>query len=91
MKFNPNTQQLFTDGGVLIKRLQCPFRLDWSKLRPTDDPSVRSCEICQHTVTDTAHHSEEYLLTLMQENPHACLKVDLSQPNLILTFRHECK
>lgn len=74
MKFNPTTQQLFTDDGILIKRLRCPFRLDWRKLRLSDDPAARSCEVCEHLVTDTAHHSEEYLLTLMQNNPHACPK-----------------
>ena len=89
MKFNPHTNRLFTDDGRLIKRLHCPFRLDWSKLGPTDDPTARRCDICQHAVTDTAYRSEEELLALMTENPKACLKVDLYQDNLTLTYRNE--
>jgi hypothetical protein len=87
MKFNPHTNQLFTDDGHLIKRLHCPFRLDWSKLGPTDDPSARNCHICQHAVTDTAQRTEDELLALMSANPKACLKVDLSQDNLTLTYQ----
>ena len=87
MKFNPHTHRLFTDDGRLIKRLHCPFRLDWSKLGPTDDPAARRCDICQHAVTDTALRSEDELLALMAGNPRACLKVDLSQDNLTLTYQ----
>jgi hypothetical protein len=91
MKFNPHSQELFTDDDRLIKRLHCPFRLDWSKLGRTDDPAARRCDICQHTVTDTAQQTEEQLLALLQANPHACLKVGLDQDNLTLTYhRHEC-
>lgn len=89
MKFNPHTQHLFTNDGWLIKRLHCPFRLDWRKLGPSTDPSERRCDICQHAVTDTAHRTEEELLALMARNPHACLKVDLNQDNLTLTYRNE--
>lgn len=89
MRFNPHTNRLFTDDGRLIKRLHCPFRLDWSKLGPTDDPASRRCGICQHAVTDTAHRTEAELLALMAENPQACLKVDLYQDNLSLTYRDE--
>ena len=87
MKFNPHTNRLFTDDGRLLKRLHCPFRLDWNKLGPTDDPGARSCHICQHAVTDTAQRTEDELLALMSANPKACLKVDLSQDNLTLTYQ----
>ena len=85
MLFKPTTQELFANDGRLIKRLSCPFKLDWNKLKPTDDPAARSCEICQHQVTDTALRTEEELLALVKDNPHACLKVDLNQDNLIVT------
>lgn len=87
MKFNPHTNHLFTDDGRLIKRLHCPFRLGWNKLVPTDDPGARSCDICQHAVTDTAQRTEDELLALMAVNPKACLKVDLSQDHLTLTYQ----
>ena len=89
MKFNPHTNKLFTDEGRLIKRLHCPFRLDWNKLGPMDDPNSRLCDISQHAVTDTAHLTEAELLALMAENPQACLKVDLYQDNLTLTYQNE--
>ncbi|WP_395742172.1 hypothetical protein [Prosthecobacter sp.] len=87
MKFNPHTQELFTEEGRLLKRLHCPFRLDWSKLGPTDDPADRRCGICQHTVTDTAQRTEAEVVALLQGNPQACLQVDLSQKNLTLTYQ----
>lgn len=87
MQFNPHTSTLFADDGRLIKRLRCAFQVDWSKLGPTDDPAVRHCDLCQHAVTDTAQRTEEELLALMTENPQACLKVDLSQENLTLTYQ----
>ena len=89
MKFNPHTQRLFTDDGRLIKQLHCPFHLDWSKLGPTDDPAARHCGICQHSVADTARFTDDELLALMADNPNACLKVDLYQDNLTLTYRDE--
>lgn len=84
MKFNPLTKQLFTNDGRLIKRLHCPFRLDWRKLAATENPAARHCGICEHRVTDTAMLTEEELLELLSENPSACLKVDLNQPNLTI-------
>ena len=87
MKFNPLTKQLFTEDGRLIKRMHCPFRLDWRKLQLTEDVGARRCGICQHEVTDTALRTEEELLALLAEHPEACLKVDLNQPNLTITYQ----
>lgn len=87
MKFNPHTNTLLTDDGRLIKRLHCAFRVDWNKLKPTDDPAARRCDICQHSITDTAQRTEEELLALLKENPQACLKVDLYQDNLTVTYQ----
>ncbi|MBE2283545.1 MAG: hypothetical protein IAE77_08780 [Prosthecobacter sp.] len=87
MKFNPHTHRLFTDDGRLIKRLACAFQVDWSKLEATEDLAARRCDRCQHAVTDTALRTEAELLALMAENPQACLKVNLSQENLTLTYQ----
>lgn len=87
MKFNPLTKRLFTNDGRLIKQLHCPFRLDWRKLQLTEHVGARRCGICEHEVTDTALRTEEELLELLAENPEACLKVDLNQPNLTITYQ----
>ena len=83
MKFNPHTNHLFTDDGRLIKRLHCPFRLDWNKLGPTDDPGARNCDICQHAVTDTAQFEG------LEHEPTAAESlaagVDLQQPCVEVT------
>ena len=52
MKFNPITQRLFTDDRCLIKRLHCPFKVDWRKLEPTPkDATARACDRCHHSIT----------------------------------------
>lgn len=86
MQFNPHTNTLLTDDGRLIKRLRCAFQVDWRRLGPTEDPAARRCDICQHAVTDTAQRTEQELLALMAAHPEACLKVDLYQDNLMVTY-----
>jgi hypothetical protein len=84
MKFNPHTNRLFTDNGTLIKLLHCPFRQNWTNLNQTNDPASRQCQICQHPIIDTSHKTDQQLLAIVKSNPHACLKVDLEQDNIIM-------
>lgn len=89
MKFNPLSNRLFTDDGRLIKRLHCPVRVDWSGLRPGSDHSSRCCDVCRHQITDTALFTDEQILTILADNPEACLKVNLAQNNLTIICHDE--
>lgn len=89
MKFNPLTKSLFTDDLRLIKRLHCPFRVDWSKLNQTNKTAVRSCDVCEHHITDTASFSDEEMLALLAKNSEACLKVNLNQDNVAIIYQDE--
>ena len=83
MKFNPTTKEIFTDNGQLIKRLDCPYKMNWDKLLPTNgNANTRLCSTCNHQIIDTSALSDTKLFELVQQNPDTCLKVDLYQNNL---------
>ena len=82
MKFNPNTNRLYTDDNVLIKRLHCPYRLRWSGLAPTDDASLRLCTVCERKIADTAVLTDDVVLSIATRDPSACFRVSLNQDNV---------
>lgn len=84
MKFDLSTNYLFTDAFRLIKQLACRFQVDWDKLSPTDDPTVRHCSTCQHGIHDTAGLTDAQVLDIMERDPRTCLKLNFSQDNLTL-------
>ncbi len=85
MKFNPLNMELYTDEGTLIKKMHCPYRMQWEDLEETD-ASVRKCTRCSHSIVDTAHLTDQALLEMIQNNPDTCLKIDLLQPNLKIQY-----
>ena len=87
MKYNPLTRQLLTDEGHLLKQLRCPRHVAWDDL-PADPAGQahRPCHLCDHTIHDTAGMTDHDLVRLLDREPHACLKIDLDQPNLTLTL-----
>lgn len=83
MKFNPITSQLFTDKGLLIKKIECPFKVKWNDLeknKSTND--FRTCNNCDNVVLDTKYLSDLDLLNKIKENENTCFKVNLNQDNL---------
>jgi len=83
MKFNPITNTLYTDDNKLIKKMYCPHpSLKWGDLSSMDGSMDRFCDICESSVIETKNVSDESLLTLLQENPETCLKVDFNQENI---------
>jgi hypothetical protein len=83
MKFNPTTKQVFTNSGELIKKLDCPFRMDWEGMEKASDHH-RSCTVCGRAVLDTEKFSDAELLARVKEDPQTCLKIGLNQENVIL-------
>ena len=81
MKFNPNTKQLFTNEGVLIKRLHCPRGLKWSDMRRSDSIQ-RACDFCERNIIDTQNLNDEAVLAIVLQDTSACLKLDLNDSNI---------
>jgi hypothetical protein len=82
MKFNPLTKRLYTDDKFLLKQLHCPYWISWDGLRATDEQGVRLCKVCERKITDTAGLRDEEVLSILERDPEACLRVSLNQENL---------
>lgn len=89
MKFNPLNNQLYTNEGALIKKLHCPLESRWDDMVQGSEFRFRNCEGCQRPVYDTAFFNDHDLLKLIEQDPHTCLKIDLNQNNLIVSYE-EC-
>lgn len=81
MKFDPLTKDIYTDKGVFIKTMKCPYKMTWDNLEITNS-TMRKCTNCDHLIVDTESISDEDLLKIVRQNPATCLKIDLNQHNL---------
>lgn len=86
MLLDPKTHELFTDEGLLIKKLKCPIKVEWDTLMfsPTSVGS-RFCKGCNKMVIDTSLLNEGAIIELLKKNPSACLKIDFNQINIKIT------
>ncbi len=83
LKFNPSTSELFAGNGQLIKKLQCPYRIDWDSLNKNlGDSGSRQCSQCSHSIIDAGRYSAESLLEMLAVEPGTCLKISLTDPNV---------
>jgi hypothetical protein len=85
MKYNPITHELFTDDGKLLKKLHCPLAQQWESMTKAI-PTYKVCNTCSKAVYDTAFLSEDSSHELLNNDAHACLKVDLNQENITITY-----
>lgn len=83
MKFDPLKKEVYTDHGEFIKKMYCPFRVNWEDLERTTKES-RTCKTCAHLIVDTEQLTDTEILHLVKENPNTCLKIDLHQPNITI-------
>ncbi len=81
MKFDPLKKDIYTDNGVFIKRMDCPYKMNWNKMEIINR-TTRKCSNCNHSILDTASIPDEELLKLVRLNPGTCLKIDLNQQNI---------
>jgi hypothetical protein len=86
MKYNPITQELYTDAGVFLKKLHCPLAKRWEQLDPTSGVYAKTCSTCNKPVYDTSLLADSELQAMLQNAPETCLKVDFNQQNLIITY-----
>jgi hypothetical protein len=81
MKFDPLSKDIYTDNGVFVKTMDCPYKIIWDNLEITNS-TMRKCANCNHLIVDTESMSDEDLLKIVSQNPATCLKIDLNQDNL---------
>lgn len=81
MKFNPIKKLLFTNDGVLIKKLHCPYGIKWDSL-PSKQLGYKSCSICDKHIFDISHMSDDQLMKFVENDPKICLKLDICDPNI---------
>lgn len=81
MKFDPIKKELFTENGEFIKKMNCPYKVNWDNLEKSNSLS-RRCLNCDQQIVDTEHLSDDALLIMMRENPNTCLKINLNQNNI---------
>ena len=91
MKFDPNTKELFTDSGELIKVLNCPLRMRWDQLGLSAGSPHRYCGECDHPVNDTAVMSDADVLVMVLDDPLTCLSVRAGQANVTLLPRTQAE
>lgn len=86
MKYNPITQELYTDAGTFLKQLHCPLAKKWEQLDPTSDSQAKTCITCNKPVYDTSLLMDSELQNMLINARETCLKVDLEQSNLTITY-----
>jgi hypothetical protein len=86
MKYNPISQELYTDAGTFLKQLHCPLAKRWEQLGPTSDVQAKTCSTCNKPVYDTSLLMDSELQNMLINAPETCLKVELEQSNLTITY-----
>jgi hypothetical protein len=86
MKYNPIAQELHTDNGMFLKRLHCPLAKQWEQLDITSPAMAKTCTTCNKAVYETSLLTDSELQDMLRKAPETCLKIDLNQSNLTITY-----
>ncbi len=81
MKFDPIKKEVYTDKDEFVKKMNCPYKMNWDKLERANS-TMRKCSNCDHLIVDTEFLSDDELLSMVKLNPYTCLKIDLNQHNI---------
>lgn len=76
MKYNIDTKELYTDNGLLVKKMQCPISVDWGTMEPGKNDLERICNLCNKSVLDIEHLSDDEVYFLLMQQPDTCLKLN---------------
>ena len=83
MKYDPINKHLYTDNGILIKRLHCPLKVKWNELKYNYINNKNNlCKHCDKSIIDTSQLPDKKLYNMVKENPDLCLKIDLNNNNI---------
>lgn len=83
MKFDPIRKELFTDNDEFVKKLDCPYNMNWDNLEITSSTN-RNCSNCDQTIVDSSYIPENEILKMVKQNPKTCLRIDLNQNNITI-------
>jgi hypothetical protein len=84
MRFNPIKRILYTDKGEIIRKLNCPYKVDSMETEAASSVG-HICDICNGEIINTIEYEDEALLQL-SKNINLCFKVDATQPNLQIVY-----
>lgn len=76
MKFNIETRELYTDNGLLVKKMQCPISVDWGTMEPGKNDLERICNHCNKSVLDIEFLSDDEVSFLLNRKPDTCIKIN---------------
>ena len=90
LEFDPIHSILRDMHGHVLKKLVCPINKTWSGLTENSaTASMRHCDNCEKSVTDTALLTYEQVVDAVRQDPNVCLRVRLDQDNIIVRVRHD--
>lgn len=76
MLFDPETNELFTNKGLFIKKLECPLTKRWQQLEKVDDKDFkRLCQDCNKHVVNTEGLNDEQVYAIVQYDESVCLHI----------------
>jgi len=78
MKFDTNSNTIYTDNGQFIKEMNCPKNVNWENLKITNNVIKRNCDVCNKAVFDTEFLTDEEVLFLARKDPKSCFRIMLS-------------
>ena len=85
MKFNPFTNEVFTDNSTFIKKLSCPHNLNEDILTAIDgNTKIMNCSKCNNSIVNTSEFTDTQLQDLMNKQPNTCLAININQTTLII-------
>lgn len=83
MNFNIRTKEIFTNKGILIKKLDCKLKITQKDLTESKNKAIiGNCSYCEKGIYKTEKLSDEELINMVKVNPSICLLVNLEQENI---------
>jgi hypothetical protein len=75
MKYKIETKELYTDNGLLVKKMQCPKVVYWVNMMPGKNDIERICSHCNKSVLNVDFFSDDEILFLLNKRPETCIKI----------------
>jgi hypothetical protein len=89
--FDPVCGKLCDSEGAFLKYVNCPRLKSWGDLAPTGHlgTGARFCNACDKSVIDTENMSPEDVVSVVRDDPDACLRIRIGQDNIEIKVGHE--
>lgn len=79
MPFEIKNKCLYSDSGDFLKEVYCPRAVENEDLTPNSEGHFQ-CSKCDHLVLNTDLMTEKEIVRRLQDEPKACLKINLANP-----------